>query len=81
LDILEDVSIKVGSFYVTINFVVLDIAEDYHTQIILGRPFLAIAGCKIDFKEEKLTFDVGKHHVEFGLFNDVKPCYFCLLWM
>jgi len=30
--------------------VVLDIAEDPRTQIILGRPFLATAGCKIDAK-------------------------------
>ena len=41
--ILEDVLIKVGDFYVLINFVVLDMAEDSHTQIILGRPFLATA--------------------------------------
>ena len=56
-----------------IDFVVLDMVEDYCTQIILGRPFLATAGCKIDVKEGKLTFDVGEHHVEFGFFNDVKP--------
>ena len=56
-----------------IDFVVLDMAEDYRTEIILGRPFLATARCKIDVKEGKSTFDVGEHHVEFGLFNDVKP--------
>ena len=59
MGILEDVPIKVGYFYVPIDFVVLDMAEDSHTQIILGRPFLATAGCKIDVKEGKLTFDVG----------------------
>jgi len=51
---------------------VLDMAEDSLTQIILGRPFLATAGCKIDVKEGKLTFDVGEHHVEFGLFKDLE---------
>jgi len=55
MGILEDVPIKVGDFYVSIDFVVLDIAEDSRTQIILGRPFLATAGCKIDVKEGKLT--------------------------
>ena len=65
-----------------IDFVVLDMAKYSRTQIILGRPFLATAGCKIDVKEGKLTFDVGEHHVEFGLFNDFKPfATFCLLWM
>jgi len=39
MDILEDVPIKVGDFYVLIDFVVLDMDEDCCTQIILGRPF------------------------------------------
>jgi len=47
--------------------------EDCHTQIILGRPFLATTGCEIDVKEGRLTFDVGEHHVEFGLFDNLKP--------
>jgi len=34
MGILEDVPIKVSSFYVPIDFVVLDMAEDPHTQII-----------------------------------------------
>jgi len=46
MGILEDVPIKVGDFYVPIDFVVLDMAKDSRTQIILGRPFLATAGCK-----------------------------------
>ena len=73
MGILEDVPIKVGDFFMPIDFVVLEMAEDSHTQIILGRPFLATAGFKIDVKEGKLTFDVWEHHVEFGLFNDIKP--------
>jgi len=62
---------------------ILDMAEDACTQIILGRPFLAIAGCKIDVKERRLTLDVGQKHVEFGLFKDFEStpstysCYGC----
>ena len=59
MGILEDVPIKGGDFYTPIDFVVLDMAEDSHTQIILGRPFLATAGCKIDVKEGNLTFNAG----------------------
>jgi len=55
----EDVPIMVGDFYVPIDFVILDMAEDSSTQINLVRPFVAIAGCKIDVKEGKITFDVG----------------------
>jgi len=53
LGILEDVPINMGEFYMSINFVILDMAEDFRTQIILGRPFLATAGCKIDVKRGK----------------------------
>jgi len=59
LKILEDVRIKASDFYVPIDFMILDMAEDARIQIILGRPFLAIVGCKIDVKEGRLTFDVG----------------------
>ena len=64
-----------GDFYVPIDFVILDMAEHSRTQIILGRSFLATAGCKIDVKEGKLTLDVGKHHAEFGLFKDFEPSH------
>jgi len=73
LGILEDVPLKVSDFYVPIDFVILDMPEDSHTQIILGRPLLATAGCTIDVKEGKLTFDVGEKHAKFGLLKDFKP--------
>jgi len=50
LGVLEDVPIKVGDFFVPINFVVLDMDEDAYIQIILGWSFLATVGCKIDVK-------------------------------
>jgi len=64
LGILKNVPIKVGDFYVPIDFMLLDMAKDACTQFILGRPFLAIVGCKIDIKEGRLTFDVGDKHLE-----------------
>jgi len=70
MGILEDVPIKVGSFYVPIDLMILDMVEDSRTQITLDRPFLAAVSCKIDVKEGKLTFAVGKHHVKFGLLKD-----------
>jgi len=60
----------VGDFYVLVDFVILDMTEDACTEIILGRPFLATAGCKIDVKGGRLTFDIGEHHAHFGLFKD-----------
>ena len=38
LGVLQGIPIKMGDFYMPIDFVILDMAEDSHTQIILGRP-------------------------------------------
>ena len=51
---------------------ILDVVEGVGTQIILGRPFLATAGGKIDVKDSRFTFDVGKNHAEFGLFKGLE---------
>ena len=47
-----------------------DMALEAYTQTILGRPFLATSGYKIDVKEDQLNFDVGICHVEFKFFQD-----------
>jgi len=52
--VLEDVAIKVGDLYVSIEFVILEIKEDSHTPVILRRPFLVIIGRRIDVKNGKL---------------------------
>jgi len=39
LGILEDVPTKMGDFYVLVDFVIFDMAENAYTQIILERPF------------------------------------------
>ena len=51
---------------------ILEIKEDTRTPIILGRPFLATARCRIDVKNGKLSFDVGDKLVEFNLFKAFK---------
>ena len=42
-----------------VDFVILDMAEAAHSQIIIGSPSLATGEYKIDVKDGKLTFDVG----------------------
>ena len=61
-----------------IHFVIFDMAEDAYLQIILGRPFLSIVGCKTNVNEGRLTFDVGAHHAECGLFKDFEFYSSCL---
>ena len=46
--IVEDVLIRVGKFIFPVDFVVLEMAEDFNVPIILGRPFLATGRALID---------------------------------
>ncbi|XP_021865769.2 uncharacterized protein [Spinacia oleracea] len=72
LGVLEDVPVRVGKFYIPVDFVVLDIAEDNQIPIILGRPFLHTAGAVIDVKKGKLTLTVGDDKVAFSLSHEMK---------
>ncbi|XP_050875003.1 uncharacterized protein LOC127078606 [Lathyrus oleraceus] len=64
---LENVFVHIGQFYIPTDFVIMDIKEDSHIHIILGRPFLATVGAIIDVKKGRLTFEVGEEKVEFLL--------------
>ncbi|XP_074278069.1 uncharacterized protein LOC141601674 [Silene latifolia] len=72
LGMLEDVLVKVGKYLIPTDFVVLDIPEDSHTPIILGRPFLATGGVLIDASDGRLTFRILDDIVEFNLPKLVK---------
>ena len=62
--VLQDVPIKVGDLYVLVDFVILEMEKDMHTTIILRRSFLTTAGCRIDVKNGKLSFDMGDDHLK-----------------
>ena len=70
--VLEDVSMKFRDLYVLVDFAILEMEADMCTPIIHERPFWATAGCCIDVKNDKLSFDVGDDHVEFDLFKTSK---------
>ncbi|XP_050916592.1 uncharacterized protein LOC127131717 [Lathyrus oleraceus] len=53
---LENVPVRIGKFYIPTDFMIMDIKEDSHIPIILGRPFLATVGAIIDVKKGRLTF-------------------------
>lgn len=67
IDMLENVLVRIGQLYIPTDFVIMDINKDSNIPIILGRPFLAIAGAIIDVKKGRLTFEVGEEKVEFLL--------------
>ncbi|XP_074282896.1 uncharacterized protein LOC141607445 [Silene latifolia] len=67
LGVLEDVPVKIGKFFIPVDFIVLDMAEDTQIPIILGRPFLHTVGGIIDVKQGPLTLEVGDDSVTLNL--------------
>ena len=59
--------VKVGKFIFPIDFVVINMEEDKHLPLLLGRPFLATSAALIDVKKGELTLRVGKEKVKFNL--------------
>ena len=47
------------------DFVVMDIEADTLVPVILGKPFLATTGARIDVKEGLLNLTIGDEEVEF----------------
>nr|GFB41012.1 reverse transcriptase domain-containing protein [Tanacetum cinerariifolium] len=65
--IVEDVYVKVGSFYFSADFVVVDFDADPRVPLILGRSFLKTERALIDVFEGELTLRVGKEAITFNL--------------
>jgi len=60
------VPVNIGDIWVLEDFIVVDIPKTNNTQIILGKPILAIAGCHIDVKEGHISFEVERRFAVFS---------------
>ena len=49
--ILEDLHVRVGNTFVPTDFVVLEVDEEPRDPLIMGRPFLCMAGAIIDVRK------------------------------
>nr|GEW93805.1 DNA-directed DNA polymerase [Tanacetum cinerariifolium] len=65
--VAEDVYVKVGSFYFSADFVVVDFDADPRVPLILGRSFLKIERALIDMFEGELTLRVSKEAITFNM--------------
>nr|GFA46513.1 reverse transcriptase domain-containing protein [Tanacetum cinerariifolium] len=65
--VAEDVYVKVGSFYFSADFVVVDFDADPRVPLILGRSFLKTRRALIDVFEGELILRVGKEAITFNL--------------
>ncbi|WCJ37738.1 hypothetical protein M5689_018845 [Euphorbia peplus] len=81
--IVEDVLVKVGKFILPVDFVIMDIDEDMHVPIILGRPFLATGRTIIDVERGQLFLRINDEEIVFKMNEAIKyassiddTCYF-----
>nr|GEU37589.1 reverse transcriptase domain-containing protein [Tanacetum cinerariifolium] len=65
--VAEDVYVKVGSFYFSADFIVVDFDADPRVPLILGSSFLKTGRALIDVFEGELTLRVGKEAITFNL--------------
>ena len=56
MGVLEDVPTKLRDLNILVGFVILEMEENMHTSIILGRPFLATPVCRIGVKNGKFPW-------------------------
>ncbi len=69
---LENIPIKVGKFFILVDFVILEMEEDVQIPIIFGKPLLATVRAIIDVKNGRLTLKVGEEEMEFNLLDTMK---------
>nr|GEU76641.1 reverse transcriptase domain-containing protein [Tanacetum cinerariifolium] len=67
IGVAEDVYVKVGSFYFSVDFIVVDLDADPRVYLILGRSFLKTGRALIDVFKGELTIRFGKEAITFNL--------------
>nr|GEX84306.1 zinc knuckle CX2CX4HX4C [Tanacetum cinerariifolium] len=65
--IVKNLLIKIDKFIFHIDFVILDIIEDFKMPIILGRPLLATAHAKVNIFRKTISQKVGNEKVVFKM--------------
>ncbi|GKB33183.1 zinc knuckle CX2CX4HX4C containing protein [Tanacetum coccineum] len=65
--IVKNLLIKIDKFILLVDFVILDMIEDFRMPIILGRPILATAHAKVDIFRNTISLEVGNEKVIFKM--------------
>ncbi|GKC04578.1 reverse transcriptase domain-containing protein [Tanacetum coccineum] len=73
--VAKDVFVKVGKFYFSTDFVVVDYDVDPRVPLILGRPFLRMARALIKVHGEELTLRVNDEAITFKVGHTSRDSY------
>ncbi|GJY69368.1 reverse transcriptase domain-containing protein [Tanacetum coccineum] len=63
--IVENMLVGIDKFTFPLDFIILDILEDFKTPLILGRPFLSTTHAIINVFKAKITLSVGNDKIFF----------------
>nr|GEX70447.1 hypothetical protein [Tanacetum cinerariifolium] len=69
--IVKNMLIKIDKFILPVDFVILEMIEDFRMPIILGRPLLTTAHAKIDIFRNTISFEVGNEKVIFKMRSNI----------
>ncbi|GJV31009.1 hypothetical protein Tco_1391409 [Tanacetum coccineum] len=69
--IVRNLLIKINKFILPIDFIILDILEDFRMPVILGRPLLATAHTTVDVLKKSISLEVGNEKVIFKMKSDL----------
>ncbi|GJS98120.1 zinc knuckle CX2CX4HX4C containing protein [Tanacetum coccineum] len=69
--IVRNLLIKIDKFILPIDFIILDILEDFRMPVILGRPLLATAYAKVNVFKKSISIEVGNKKVIFKMKSDL----------
>ncbi|GKC11373.1 zinc knuckle CX2CX4HX4C containing protein [Tanacetum coccineum] len=65
--IVENLLVKIDKFILHVDFVILDMVEDFRMPIILGRPLLAMAHAQVHIFRKSISLEVGNEKVIFKM--------------
>jgi hypothetical protein len=74
LGIAEDVPVKVGHHFISVDFMVLEMGEREKPPLILGRPFLKTVGATIDVGKGEINFDINGEKSSFKFRPHLEVC-------
>ncbi|XP_049374802.1 uncharacterized protein LOC125839862 [Solanum verrucosum] len=72
IGVLQDIFVKMESFIIPADFVILDCEVDFEVPIILGRPFLATGCALVDMERGQMNFRLNNEEVNFNICRSMK---------
>jgi len=72
--IAENIPVRIWNFFISVDFVVLDMEVNTKTRLILGRQFLSTANAHIDVEAGKIQLNINGQMEKFAFRPKVEQC-------